>query len=152
MRSLTLSQLLGIRTAVGVLAVVLFCAPAYAAKVPSKEMQDILVKSSILSFNDANVTGIYDVLRAKTSKAFRDKFSVENLAEAFKSFRDKGVNLLGTVVMTVTYTEPATVNDDDALSLNGYFDTSPNKTYFSLQFVMSDGEWRLTKINVKLEK
>jgi len=147
-----LSKLSVARIVVGALSAMLFCTPAYAAKVPSQETQDILVKSTVLSFNDANVTGIYDAFRAKASKALKDKYTVEKFAEAFKPFRDKGINLLGTVVMAVKYTEQPTVDENDVLSLNGYFETAPNKTYFSLRFVMSDEEWKLTNINIELKK
>jgi hypothetical protein len=48
--------------------------PAQAEdKVPSPVLQEILIKTSLLTFNDANLTGNYTVLHAKLAKAFRDK-------------------------------------------------------------------------------
>ena len=40
-------------------------------KVPSERALEVLVKASLLSFNDANVTGNYTVLHDKLSKPFR---------------------------------------------------------------------------------
>lgn len=40
--------------------------PAYAENtVPSEQLQEVLIKSSLLTFNDANLTGNYTVMYAK---------------------------------------------------------------------------------------
>jgi len=49
--------------------------------------REILVKTTLMTFNDANLTGNYSVLFDKSSKAFRSQISAENCPEAFKVFR-----------------------------------------------------------------
>src|SRR6516162_2296465 len=49
-----------VRVAAAVLTLALFGAPASAQKVPSATVQEILIKASLLTFNDANVTGNYE--------------------------------------------------------------------------------------------
>ena len=49
-------------------------------KVPSERALEALVKTTLLTFNDANVTGNYEVFHAKLSKPFREQFPVERLA------------------------------------------------------------------------
>src|SRR5262245_23835696 len=66
--------------------------PALAQKAPDTFTQEVLVKATLLTFNDANVTGNYAVMHAKLSKPFRDKFPPEKLAEAFKVFRDNRID------------------------------------------------------------
>ncbi len=46
-------------------------------KIPSAFMQEILIKTALLTLNDANVTGNYTVLHAKLSKPFREQFKPE---------------------------------------------------------------------------
>ena len=46
-------------------------------KVPTARPLEALVKSSLMTFNDANVTGNYTVLHAKLSKPFREQFPPE---------------------------------------------------------------------------
>ena len=46
----------------------------------------------------------------------------------------------------------AKVDDKGLLSLKGYFDTTPSRVNYDLAFVMSDGEWKLIKINVDVKK
>jgi hypothetical protein len=49
--------------------------------VPSAVLQEILIKTSMLPLNDANLTGNYTVLHAKLAKPFRDQFSPDRLKQ-----------------------------------------------------------------------
>jgi hypothetical protein len=51
---------------------------------PTAQVQEKLIKTSLLTFNDANLTGNYAVMHAKLAKPFRDKFSPDQLKKAFK--------------------------------------------------------------------
>jgi hypothetical protein len=105
-----------------------------------------------LSFNDANVTGIYTVLHAKLSKPFRDQFPPERLKEVFKEFHDKQIDFDIIAAKPPIMSQEPRVSDEGKLMLYGYFDTSPSRVHYELEFIMSDGEWKATKINVQLKK
>lgn len=53
-------------------------APASAQKAPDPTMQEVLIKSTLMTFNDANVTGIYTVLHAKLLSRFVISFRRRN--------------------------------------------------------------------------
>ena len=53
-------------------------------KVPSERALEALVKATLLTFNDANVTGNFTVFHAKLAKPFRQQFTPERLQETFK--------------------------------------------------------------------
>jgi hypothetical protein len=57
--------------------------PAYAAEVPSDNEQDVLIRTTLMTFNDANRAGNYAVLVAKASKPFQSQFSADQLSTAF---------------------------------------------------------------------
>ena len=61
-------------------------------KVPSATVQEVLIKTTLLTLNDANITGDYGVLHARLAKPFREQFSAEKLKSIFQSFRDKHVD------------------------------------------------------------
>src|ERR1700735_5544060 len=84
---------IAVRIAAAVLMLGLFAAPVSAQTVPSATVQEILIKTSLLTFNDANITGNYDVFHARLAKPFRDQFPPQKLAEIFKGFRDQHVYL-----------------------------------------------------------
>jgi hypothetical protein len=126
--------------------------PAAAQPVPIPMIQEALIKSTLLTFNDANVTGNYDVLHAKLSKPFRDQFPPERLKEAFKAFADNHVDFKIIAAKAPIAKEEPTVSDKGVLSLYGHFDTTPSHVYYELEFIMSDGEWKPIKINVNIRK
>src|ERR1035437_9423791 len=60
--------------------------------VPSAEFQEILIKTSLLTLNDANLTGNYTVLHTKLAKVFRDQITPDGLKKGFKPFADQKVD------------------------------------------------------------
>ena len=140
------------RTAFALIIFLLGASSALAQKVPNAELQEVLIKASLLSFNDANVTGNFTVFHAKLSKPFRDQFSPEKLAGIFKEFHDKHMDFDIIAAKKPVGTEEPKVDDRGILSLKGYFDTTPSRVNYDLAFLMSDGEWKLIKINVDVKK
>ena len=130
----------------------LLAAVAVAAqtKVPSERPLEALVKSALLSFNDANLTGNYAVFHAKLSKPFRQQFSVEKLKDTFKEFNEKSIDIDIVSAMKPTYSTAPSVDGEGKLNVKGFFPTDPTRVNFDLGFIPSDGEWKLISINVKL--
>lgn len=127
--------------------------PALAqVKVPGAELQEVLIKVSLLSFNDANVTGNYAVFHTKLSKPFRDQFPPEKLAQTFKEFRDKRIDFDIIAAKKPILTEEPKIGDNGVLSIKGFFDTTPSRVNYDLAFIMSDGEWKLIKIDVDVKR
>ena len=126
--------------------------PAVALKPPVAEIQEVLIKASLMSFNDANVTGNYAVLHAKLSKPFRDQATPDKLKQAFKGFADAHVDFDIVVAKPPVPTEAAQIDDDGRLLLRGYFDTRPSRVHYDLAFVMSEGEWKLIRLSVNVKK
>ena len=119
-------------------------------KVPSERALEALVKTTLLTFNDANVTGNYEVFHAKLSKPFREQFPVERLARRFQEFNKKHVDFDIVTALKPSYDPAPKVDDNGKLLVKGYFPTEPLQVYFNLEFIPSDGEWKLIAINVKV--
>src|SRR5262245_16387774 len=144
-RLLALAGILAIASLAGV-------SPALAQlKIPNKAAQEVLIKTTLLTFNDANVTGNYTVLHAKGAKPFRDQFPPERLKEVFKAFVDNHIDFDIIAARTPLTTQEAKINDEGVLSLQGYFDTTPNHVYYDLNYILSEGEWKPIKINVNVK-
>lgn len=118
-------------------------------KLPTERGLEALVKSSLLSFNDANVTGNYTVFHAKLSKPFRQQFSPEKLKETFREFAEKDIDIDVIAAMKPTYDPAPSVDDQGKLLVKGFFPTEPARVVFELDFIPSDAEWKLIRINVK---
>jgi hypothetical protein len=152
MRTGTASRICGFLLAVLFLNAAIAVTPALAQKPPNETLQEVLIKATLLTFNDANVTGNYTVLHAKLSKPFRDQFTPDKLKEAFKAFHDNHIDFDIIAAKKPILREPAKVDDSGALSLEGHFDTSPSQVHFELRFIRSEGEWKPIRINVQLKK
>jgi hypothetical protein len=134
-----------------VMALMLVASLAQAQnKVPSERALEALVKTTLLTFNDANVTGNYEVFHAKLSKPFREQFPVERLARRFQEFNKKHVDFDIVAALKPSYDPAPKVDDDGKLLVKGYFPTEPLQVHFNLEFIPSDGEWKLIGINVKV--
>jgi hypothetical protein len=133
------------------LIVLSLAAPAALAqnKLPTERGLEALVKSSLLSFNDANVTGNYTVFHAKLSKPFRQQFSPEKLKETFKEFAEKDIDIDIIAAMKPTYAPAPLIDDNGKLIVKGSFPTEPARVVFELDFIPSDAEWKLVRINIK---
>jgi hypothetical protein len=129
----------------------LFVAPAQAQKVPETRMQELLIRTTLLTFNDANVTANYTVLHAKLSKPFRDQFSPDKLKAAFKDFSEKHIDIAYVAAMTPVPDKPVSINDDGVLTLEGHFETTPKKLKYNLGFIMSDGQWKPIRLKVNID-
>ena len=134
-----------------VLLLLLALAPAASAqtRVPAPLPLEALVKVTMLTFNDANVTGNYTVFHAKASKPFRQQFSPEKLQETFKDFSRNDIDFDIIAAYNPVYDPPPRVDKDGRLLVRGYFPTEPTRVVFDLEFIPSDGEWKLISINVK---
>jgi len=119
-------------------------------RVPSDRALEALVKSSLLSLNDANVTGNYSVLHAKLSKPFREQFPPEKLKETFREFSQGNADFDVIAALKPAYAPPPVVDGDGRLVVKGGFPTEPSRLLFELEFIPSDGEWKLIRIHVKL--
>ena len=99
-----------------------------------------------------NVTGNYTVFHAKLAKPFRDKFSPDQVAEAFKGFRDRHLDLALIAAKTPISAEEPKLDNNGRLTLKGYFDAVLSHVNYDLAFIMSEGEWKLVNIHVDLKK
>ena len=134
-----------------VIAALLLAAPARAENtVPTAELQEILIKNSLLTLNDANLSGNYTVLHAKLAKVFRDQITADGLKQGFKSFADQKVDFGLIAAKPPIATAESKIDNRGALLLRGYFDTAPSRITYELDFLLSEGLWKPIMLNVRV--
>jgi hypothetical protein len=135
-----------------VVGALLLASPAHAATtIPTAVLQETLIKTYLLTLNDANLTGNYTVLQAKLAKPFREQFSPERLKQQFKAFADKKIDWGPIAAKPPIATGEATIDARGALLLRGYFDTRPSRVIYELDFLPSENEWKPIKLKVDLK-
>jgi hypothetical protein len=126
--------------------------PALAADIPDDDSQDVLIRTTLLTFNDANMTNNYAVMLARSSKQFQSQFTPDKMATAFEIFRKN--KLFFEEVATADYdsSEKAVIDKEGALVLAGVFKTDDLQVKYNLRFVKNDDAWKMLGINVDATK
>jgi hypothetical protein len=120
-------------------------------KVPNAMEQEVLIKASLLTLNDANVTGNYAILHAKLSKPFREQFSTDRLKQSFREFADKKADWEAVAAMSPIPTKDSHIDKHGALILRGYFDAGAKHVVYELDFIPSEGEWKPSNLSVRVK-
>ncbi|MDN5002863.1 hypothetical protein ACFQZO_18700 [Bradyrhizobium sp. GCM10027634] len=129
-------------------ALLSFAAWAQSPALPTPKVEEVMVKVALLTLNDANLTGNYNVLYAKMAQPFRERFSADTLKRAFRDFSGHHIDVIAG--MPIVATEDPRIADNGTLLLRGYFDTTPSRLSYELDYAMSEGEWKLITIDVKV--
>jgi hypothetical protein len=122
-------------------------APTRAQDVPDAVVQEALIKEALITFNDANMTGNYDVLHKKSAAPFQQKFSPADLAEMFKGFGEQEIDIATVAGMDPIEDTPTAVANG-VLTIKGHFATSPLQVNYGLDFIVEGDNWRLIGIDV----
>ncbi len=141
-----------LRWAAAVMVLVAAFSPkAHALDMPSPFVQEVLIKSILVTLNDAVASDNFKVLHAKISKPFRDQFPPEKLRAIFKDLVEKHAVFDAIVASPVIAEEDAKIDEKGVLRLKGHFDTTPKKVRYQFGFIPSDGQWKLSGITIDIE-
>ena len=124
-------------------------APAFAADIPSDDDQDVLIRSTLMTFNDANMTNNYAVLFAKASQQFQSQFTPEKMQAAFEPFRKSELYFEDVVTADYDSYEKATFDGEGALVLAGVFKTDSLQVKYRIRYIQNKKVWKRLGINVE---
>jgi hypothetical protein len=127
-------------------------APAFAVEIPTDDEQDVLVRSTLMTFNDANMTNNYSILLAKASKQFQAQFTAERLSNSFEPLRVSGLFFESAVTDDYDSQEKASIDSDGALVLAGVIKGEEVQVKYSMRFIQNGTQWKLLGINVNVKK
>lgn len=130
---------------------IVFSGAAAAQGLPNPLVQEVLVKANLLSFNDAVAADNFTVFHARLSKPFREQFPPERLRQTFKEFVEKRAAFEVIAGKPMVPTGEAKIDGEGVLRLNGRFETTPKQVKYQLGFIRSEGDWKLSSINVQIE-
>ena len=124
---------------------------AQVLDMPSPFVQEVLIKSILVTLNDAVAADNFTVFHAKISKPFREQFPPEKLRAIFKDLIEKHAVFDAVVASPIVSDEEAKIDEQGVLRLKGHFDTAPKKVKYQLGFIPSDGQWRLSGVTIDIE-
>ena len=124
---------------------------ATAQGMPSPFVQEVLIKSILVTLSDAVAADNFTVMQAKISKPFRDQFPPEKLRTVFKDLIEKHAVFDAVVAKPIVPDAEAKIDDNGVLRLKGHFETTPKQVKYQLGFIASDGLWKLSGITIDIE-
>jgi hypothetical protein len=107
-----------------------------------------LVRSALLTLNDADRSGNYTVLRDLAAPDFQARNSAADLAQSFADIRRRNFELFAVALLAPQFTVEPALDANARLRLVGYFATRPLQINFDLTCQSVSGQWRLLAISV----
>ncbi len=124
-----------------------------AAKLPVNLEQALyLIRSTLLTLNDANRSGNYTVLRDLAAPGFQAKNSAADLSQIFTDLRKRHIDLFAVALLAPRLSAPPQLEKNGMLRLTGEFATHPLLISFDLLFQDVDRQWKLFGISVATPK
>jgi hypothetical protein len=107
-----------------------------------------LVRTSLLTLNDAIRTGNFTVLRDTAAPRFRDANSAARLSAIFAKVMEGGLDLSPVAIATPQLTGSPTIDAKGMLQIRGYYALPTSRIDFALMYEPSPRGWRLYGISV----
>ncbi len=123
--------------------------PAPATPPPVGPEQALyLVRSTLMTLNDANRTGTYTVLRDIAAPDFAARNTAADLAAIFSDLRRRNLDLFAVALLDPRFASTPALDQNGHLRIVGAFPTRPLEIRFDLSFALSQGQWKLFSISV----
>jgi hypothetical protein len=115
---------------------------------PNPYKLNMMIRSSIIALNQANLTGNYTVLQDLAAPAFRATNDSARLAQIFAPLRQRNLDLSPILFFTPKLSRDPHFTPQGVLRLTGFFPTAPERVNFDLYFQSVQEEWRIFGIGV----
>jgi hypothetical protein len=119
-------------------------------QIPPPEAQLILIRTALVTLNDANRSNNYSILHALGSSSFRQANPPMKLATAFQGFRQNSIDL-SPVVVIQPRPRYQTVISKGQLRMVGSFPSQPMEVAYDLTYDAAGAGWVLSGMSVQLE-
>lgn len=115
--------------------------------VPDEATATQMAKESLVLFKTAVDAEDFSAFRESTASAFKNKYTAEQVKEAFKIFLTNK-ELLEPIGSQEPKVETAEVNTEGNLVIKGDYETTP-RLQFELTYTNEDSYWKLIGLNVQ---
>lgn len=117
-------------------------------KIPDGTALSILIRRTLLTLNDANLSGNYTVLRDLAAPGFQDTNNAARLSEIFVKLRSRAVDLAPILYIDPKLVRDPAIDENGMLRVSGFIPSQPEQVNFDMMFQDVGGRWRLFGIAV----
>lgn len=123
-------------------------ATAPAPPLPDGPALNILIRRTLLTLNDANLSGNYTVLHDLAAPGFRTANDPAKLATIFAKLRNSKMDFAPIVYFDPKLVRQPEITKAGLLRVSGFMPTRPQQVNFDMLFQQVSGRWRLFGIAV----
>ena len=124
-------------------------APPPQVVMPGAEKLVTLIRTAVLTLNDAVQTGNFTVLRDTAAPGFREANTAARLSQVFSNLAQQHIDLSSIAVIAPQLAETPVIDPKTSmLRIKGWFPTQPMQINFVLVFQPVGGRWRVFGISV----
>lgn len=118
--------------------------------IPSEAALNILIRRTLLTLNDANLSGNYSVLRDLAAPNFRKANDAAKLSKIFAKLRSAKIDMAPIVYFTPKVVRKPQLTKSGRLRLTGFVPTRPKQINFDMLFENHNKRWLLYGISVNI--
>jgi hypothetical protein len=109
----------------------------------------LLVRTTLLTLNDALQSGNYTVLRDVAAPGFREANSAARLAQIFGTLAQRGIDLTPVAILAPQLSAPPSIDPKTSmLHIKGHFPGQPVQLNFEVLYQPVAGRWRVFGLSV----
>ncbi len=123
---------------------------ASTTAMPDTETSKALVRETIGRFARSVNKGEMSELRDSAAEIFRQEVSLERINQALQPFIKMGIDFTVLDRMDPRLEPGPEMDEKGVLTLQGYYDTKPNRFHYTLRYIREKGEWKLVDFNVAI--
>jgi len=123
-----------------------------APAIPQVAELMVLLRSTLLAINQANLTGNYTVLRDLGTPDFQRNNSADRLKDSFQSMRSRKIDMSAILVLSANLVREPSIDANGRLRLMGYFPSKPEQVNFDIAFHLIDGRWRFQSVAINTQR
>jgi hypothetical protein len=120
--------------------------PPPPPEVPPEKELNALTRDSLLAFNKAVKAKNFTSFHQTVSNLWQRQVTPAQLQEAFQSFINQRVDISSVLRADPIFDEPAMIDSDQRLILEGHCPAKKPNVKFRLKFVNENGAWKLIGI------
>ena len=125
--------------------------PANVGAMPSEKEVKALLLDSLGHFNQAVQKKSFVPFHQQIAAVWRKQITPEKLQALFQVFIEQESDIAPILKLEPIFDQPPAINDAGLLELKGSFLTRPSKVGFNLAYLYEAPDWKLVKINVKVD-
>jgi hypothetical protein len=124
-------------------------APSTTAQgIPEGTAISILIRRTLMTLNDANLSGNYTVLRDLAAPGFQSANNAAKLGEIFATLRNRGLDFAPIMYFDPKLVREPEIGPNGMLRVSGFIPSQPQQVNFDMMFQKIEERWRLFGIAV----